>query len=122
MWAPRLVARSHDSSTTIAAPSPSTSPLRAFANGLHEAEASSGSSVANVLSASQAFSVPNVSGASLPPAIITSSSPVEIRFQASAIATADDEQAVEYVRFGPKRRWSMPIHAAAALFIAISTV
>jgi hypothetical protein len=93
----------HDSSTIIAAPSPSTNPLRFLAKGLHDVDASSGSSVANVFSAAQAFSVPNVSGASLPPAIITSASPVAMRFQASPIATDDEEQALEYVRFGPSR-------------------
>src|SRR6188508_1779902 len=100
MRAPRLSARSHDSRTTIAAPSPNTSPLRFFANGLHDADTSSGSSTASVLSASHAFSVPKVSGASLPPAIITSSSPEAMRLHASPIATADEEHAVEYVRFG----------------------
>src|SRR5688572_23043389 len=103
MRAPRPSARPHDSSTTIAAPSPSTSPLRFLANGLHDADTSSGSSIANVFSASHAFKVPNVSGASLPPAIITLSSPVAMRFHASPIATADEEQAFEYVRFGPSR-------------------
>src|SRR5262245_49140545 len=103
MRAPRLFARSHDSSTSIAAPSPNTSPLRFFANGLHDFDGSSGSSTANVFSASHAFKVPNVSGASLPPAIITSRSPVAMRFHASPMATADEEQALEYVRFGPSR-------------------
>src|SRR4030095_4571387 len=103
MRAPRAIARSHDSSTTIAAPSPSTSPLRFFANGLHDADTSSGSSIANVFSASQALSVPKVSGASLPPATCASSSPIAMRFQPSQIATADEEQALEYVRLGPNR-------------------
>src|SRR4030095_4015409 len=103
MRAPRSIARSHDSSTTIAAPSPSTIPLRFLANGLQDADTSSGSSVANVFSASHAFRVPKVSGASLPPAIMTSSSPVAMRFHASPIATADEEQALEYVRVGPSR-------------------
>src|SRR5687768_1010785 len=103
MRAPRSIARSHDSSTTVAAPSPSTSPLRFLANGWQEADASSGSSIANVFSASQALRVPKVSGASLPPAIITSSPPSAMRFQASPIATADEEQAFEYVRLGPSK-------------------
>src|SRR5262245_11336792 len=101
MRAPRASARSHDSSMTIAAPSPRTRPLRFFANGLHDVDGSSGSSAAMVFSASQAFSVPKVSGASLPPAIITSSSPVAMRFHASPIAIDDDEQALENVKFGP---------------------
>ena len=92
------------------------------ANGLQLAEASAGSSAAIVFSASHATSVPRLSGASLPPAIITSTWPEAMRSAASPIATADDEQAVEYVRFGPVKPWSMPIHAAAALFIAISTL
>ena len=38
------------------------------------------------------------------------------------MATADDEQAVEYVMFGPRRLCSIPIHAAAALCIPINMV
>jgi len=89
---------------------------------LHEAPASPGSSGASVFSASHAFSVPKLSGASAPPAIIMSASPRAIRRPASPIATEADEHAVEYVRLGPARPWSSPIHAAAALFIAISTL
>ena len=72
--------------------------------------------------ASHAFSVPNVSGASVPPAIMASTSPAAMRRAASPIATADEEHAVEYVRFGPSSPWSSAIHAAGALFIAISTL
>ena len=42
-------------------------------------------------------------------------SPRRRRSHASPIATAEEEQAVEYVRFGPLRSYSMPIHAAGAL-------
>ncbi len=45
-----------------------------------------------------------------------------MRRAASPMATADDEHAVEYVRFGPRSPCSMPIHDAAALVIASSTV
>jgi len=106
----------------MAAPSPSTSPVRFLANGLHEAPGSRASSTASVLSASHARIVPNVSGASAPPAIIASASPVAIRRAASPMATADEEHAVEYVRLGPERRCSMTIHAAGALLIVSSTV
>jgi len=68
------------------------------------------------------LSVPKLSGASAPPAIITSTSPAAMRRAASPIATADDEQAVENVRFGPSSACSRPIHAAGALFIASSTL
>ena len=95
MDAPRARARSHGSSTSIAAPSPSTMPLRFFENGLHEADTSTGSTVANVCNAAQALSEPFDNGASAPPAIANSSSPRAMRCQASPIATADDEQAVE---------------------------
>jgi hypothetical protein len=63
-----------------------------------------------------------VSGASAPPAIITSVSPEAMRRAASPIATEDEEHAVENVRLGPSIACSMPIHAAAALFMAISTL
>src|SRR5262245_59630733 len=106
----------------MAAPSPSTSPLRSFENGLHDADGSSGSSVASVFRASHAFSVPNVSGASAPPASISGAAPLRTRSQASPIATADEEHAVENVKFGPDNACSMPNHDAAALFIAINTV
>ena len=70
-------------------------PAAVLAKGLHEAAGSSGSSVASVFNASHALSVPKLSGASLPPAIITSVSPQAMRRAASPIATADDEHAVE---------------------------
>ena len=70
-------------------------PLRFFENGRHDAEGSSASMVATVCSASQAFSEPGDNGASAPPAMATSSCPQATRIQASPIATADDEQAVE---------------------------
>ncbi len=95
MVAPRASARSQGSSTSIAAPSPSTMPLRFFENGRHDADGSSASIVATVCNASQAFSEPGDNGASAPPAIATSSSPRATRSQASPIATVDDEQAVE---------------------------
>ena len=97
-------------------------PLRFFENGLHDADGSIASMAASVCSASQAFKEPNESGASAPPAIATSRSPPATRRQASPMATADDEQAVEYVRFGPRRSYSMPIQAAGALCMPISTV
>ena len=68
--------------------------------------------------ASHARSTPKVKGASVPPASMTSTSPERILCAASPRATAEDEQAVEYVRFGPVIPWSMPIQEAAALFIA----
>ncbi len=66
--------------------------------------------------------MPSVNGASAPPASITGAVPERIRSQASPIATADDEHAVENVKFGPDSACSIPIQDAAALFIAISTV
>ena len=120
--APRSIAWSQDSSTTTAAPSPSTMPLRFFANGLQEADAWFKSTLARVCSDSHASNEPSDSGASDPPAIATSSSPCVNRNQASPIATAPDEHAVEYVRFGPRSWFSIPIHAAPALCIPISTV
>jgi hypothetical protein len=66
--------------------------------------------------------VPSVNGASAPPASITGAAPLRILSHASPIATADDEHAVENVKFGPESPCSIPIHEAAALFIAISTV
>src|SRR4051812_4376251 len=122
MAAPRPSACCHSSSTNIAAPSASTSPLRSFANGLHDAEGPSASSHASVFSASHATRVPNESGASLPPANMISVSPLAMRRAASPMATADDEQAVENVRFGPVNPYSIPIHDAAALVMGISTL
>jgi hypothetical protein len=51
-----------------------------------------------------------------------STSPLKIRRAASPKATADDEQAVEKVRFGPRSPYSIAIHAAAAFVMAESTV
>ena len=79
----------------MAAPSPSTSPLRSAANGLQLFAGSTGSGGASVFSASHATSVPRFRGASDPPAIITSTSPPAMRIAASPIATAEDEHAVE---------------------------
>ena len=70
-------------------------PLRSAANGLHDADGSESSTAASVCSASQALSEPNENGASAPPATARSSSPSRSRRQASPMATADDEQAVE---------------------------
>ena len=70
-------------------------PLRLPAKGLHEADGSAASMLATVRSASQAFSEPKASGASVPPASAMSRSPWASRSQASPMATADDEQAVE---------------------------
>src|SRR3954471_2954158 len=117
MATPRPSAWFHSSSTSIAAPSASTSPLRSFANGLHDAEGPSASSHANVFSPSHATRVPNESGASLPPASMMSASPLAMRRAASPMATAEDEQAVEKVRFGPVNPYSIPIQDAAALVI-----
>src|SRR5579863_803520 len=122
MRAPRRVARSHDSSTRNAAPSPSTSPERLKENGRQEALGSALSIAAKVRIASQARSTPRVKGASAPPAIITSASPRRILSAASPTATAAEEQAVEYVRFGPESPYSRPIHAAGALTMAAITV
>jgi hypothetical protein len=80
---------------SIAAPSPSTMPLRFFENGLQEADGVSSSMLAKVCSASQAFNEPNERGASAPPAIARSRLPPATRNHASPMATADDEQAVE---------------------------
>ena len=81
--------------TSMAAPSPSTMPLRFIENGRHDADGSSASIEARVRSASQAFNEPFDSGASVPPASATSSCPQATRIQASPMATVDDEQAVE---------------------------
>ena len=70
-------------------------PLRFAAKGLHDAHGAAVSMAASVCSASQAFIEPSDKGASAPPAMATSSSPRWMRSQASPIATADDEQAVE---------------------------
>src|SRR6185437_9783098 len=115
MDTPRATARSQSSSTRIAAPSPNTSPLRLAEKGLQEAEGSLGSSLARVCNASQAFSAPNDSGASEPPVMARSISPRRTRSDASPIETADEEQAVEEVRFGPLKSYSIPIQAAGAL-------
>ncbi len=90
-------------------------PLRFRENGLHDAAGSSGSIVASVFIASQAFSEPSDSGASAPPAIARSRVPAATRSHASPIATAADEHAVEYVRLGPPRPCSLPIQPAGAL-------
>jgi len=60
-----------------------------------EEHVASVASLANVFNASHAFIVPKVSGASAPPATITSASPEAMRRAASPIATADEEHAVE---------------------------
>src|ERR1700692_2259081 len=97
-------------------------PLRFFAKGLHEVETSAESSLASVCSASQAFSAPKDKGASAPPAIATSRSPLRSRIQASPIDNAEDEQAVENVKLGPVTPYSMPIQAAGALVMPIKIV
>ena len=78
----------------MAAPSPSTMPLRSRENGLHEAGALAGSILASVCSASHALSEPSDSGASAPPATDMSRSPRAMRSHASPMATADEEHAV----------------------------
>src|SRR5450830_1450778 len=105
----------------MAAPSPNTMPLRFFEKGLHEADGCTTSMLASVCSASHAFIEPNESGTSDPPAMAISRLPLATRSHASPMATAEEEQAVEYVKLGPSSLFSMAIQAALALCIPIKT-
>ena len=93
--APRAIASSHASSTRIAAPSPSTKPVRSELKGRQAREGSSPSGDARVCMACQARTILGTSNASAPPARAQWISPLAIAFAASAIATADDAHATE---------------------------
>jgi putative transposase len=78
----------------VAAPSPSTMPVRFLENGLQDSLGAATSLLASVCIASNAFIEPSASGASEPPATARSTIPLTTRCQASPIATPEDEQAV----------------------------
>jgi hypothetical protein len=104
-----------------AAPSPSTSPLRSFAERLAGRRRIDGSLRSRAFAALPKPACRASTALPLRPRA-SPRAPLRILSHASPIATADDEHAVENVKFGPERRYSMPVQDAAALFIAISTV
>ena len=121
MVAPRARACDSSSSTSAAAPSPSTRPPRRLSNGLQLAAASAGSAGDSVRKACQAASMPGVSSASAPPATAASARPLRMACIASPIAIAEDEQAVEKLANGPRSPHFTATLEPAALFIAITT-
>ena len=95
MRAPRARAWSRASSTSAAAPSPSTRPLRLASNGRQAAGAPASSAPASTRIDCQALTVPYGNAASAPPASATAQPPQRTRRMASASATADEAQATE---------------------------
>ena len=78
----------------MAAPSPSTMPLRSFENGRQV----SGDTTRN---ASQAFRIPKLNGASLPPVTARGAAPDRTIQNAWPMACEAEEQAVDMVKLGP---------------------
>src|SRR6185503_17719813 len=117
MRAPRAVANSCSSRISTPAPSPTMKPSRSLSNGRL---ARSGSS----LRVESARSAPNppmpigVMAASDPPAIITSAAPRLMISNASPMACADAEQAVQVAEFGPLAPNRIETWPAARLMIA----
>ena len=110
MVAPRACAWSSVSSTKTPAPSPSTKPRRPLLNGLQV-------SSAITRMASQAFTVPTVMQASVPPASATSTTPLCSSSRAWPSAWFADAQALATAKTGPRRPISSEICAAGALGI-----
>ena len=120
MRAPRLRARSSDSSTKNAAPSAITNPSRSASNGR---DACAGSSL-RVLSApmrANAASVIGVIGTSVPPAITTSDDPSRMRRTPSPIAFVPAAHAVAMQSAGPVQPNCIEITPAVAFGIIIGT-
>ena len=92
--APRASARARSSNTMIAAPSPSTMPLRLRENGRQV-------SGAMTRSASQPMIVPNVNTASVPPVTATSTEPARTMWKATPIAWLAEAHALATVNDGP---------------------
>src|SRR5438876_10632889 len=117
MRAPRAFANSYSSRIRTPAPSPTMKPSRSLSNGRL---AFSGSSL-RVASARSAPNPPipiGVIAASEPPAIITSAAPRLMISNASPIACADAEQAVQVAEFGPFAPNRIETWPAARLMIA----
>ena len=77
---------------------------------------------ASTRNASQPFRMPQTSGASVPPATMTSARPSLIWSTAEAMAWLDDEQAEVTPKTGPRRPRFMLTWPAAALGITFGTV
>ena len=89
------------------APSPSTSPSRSAENGRQVSRATA-------RNASQPLSTPQASGASVPPASMTSARPSRSWSTAEAMAWLDDEQAEVTPNTGPRRPCTMLTWPAGA--------
>ena len=90
-------------------------PRRSFENGRHV-------SGDTTRIASQAFKIPRLKGASLPPVIARSLVPVAIIWKACPIACAAEEHAVEIVNAGPVMPNSIEMWLAPALAIVLGIV
>ena len=112
--APRARACSYSSKTKMPAPSPCTMPLRFAENGRQ-------ASRLITRRPSQALTPPKHSIDSEPPVTIAGDMPDRIIAKACAIAWLDDAQAVDTVKDGPLRLYSMLTWLAAALFISLGT-
>ena len=102
-FAPRAVARSHDSRTRMPAPSPSTILSRSRLNGRQARDGSSAGAAPATRIASQQRTMPGTIGASAPPAIATSARPARIISAASPIACADAARGGQGQDAGPRR-------------------
>jgi hypothetical protein len=115
MRAPRASAASQGSSTSMPAPSPRIMPWRSRENGRQV-------SGETTRMASQAFRMPKLNGASLPPANARSTMPERTIQNAWPMACAAEEQAVEMVKLGPVMPNSMEMWLAPALAMVLGMV
>ena len=99
----------------MAAPSPRIMPLRSFENGRQV-------SGETTRMASQAFRMPKLKGASLPPVMARSVWPLRTIQKAWPMAWPAEEQAVEMVKLGPVMPNSMEMWLAPALAMVFGMV
>src|SRR6266511_4267092 len=118
MSAPRLRAELSDSSTRMAAPSPSTMPSRSRLKGRH---ASHGGSLRSVMARrlDHACTIEGPNGVSVPPTTAAVSRLELMRQYAYPIAWADDAHAASIVIVGPVRRNRIDALDVGALFMMV---
>ena len=113
MRAPRRLACSHSSSTSIAPPSAMTKPSRSRSKG-RDAVAGSSLRRESTRMISKAPKVSGASGASTPPASIASARPSRMRRVASPIAMVPEAHELALATVGPVNPSSMAILQVAA--------
>ena len=104
MRAPRAVACSTVSSTSTPAPSPMTKPSRPASNGREACLGSSLRVLSAFMAAKPAMAV-GCTAASVPPATMTSASPMTSVRHASPMAWLAVAQAEQVATLGPRRPW-----------------